>query len=112
MVQMTPLGKHLLIDIEGAAHLADAPRIETALRDSVVAIGATLLQFHIQRFGGGEGLSAVAVLAESHMTIHTWPEHGRAALDVFVCGGFDPALCLPILKAQLGGQMQSQVIER
>ena len=43
-------------------------------------------------------MSGVAVLAESHISIHTWPDIGYAALDVFMCGKADPDACIPILR--------------
>ena len=44
------------------------------------------------------GFTGVAILAESHMSIHTWPEHNYAALDIFMCGDADPLLAIPTLK--------------
>ena len=50
------------------------------------AAGATLLHIHLHHFTPNGGVSGVAVLAESHISIHSWPEYGYAALDVFMCG--------------------------
>ena len=61
------------------------------------AAGATLLHIHLHRFQP-DGVSGVAVLAESHISIHTWPEAGYAALDVFMCGKTEPSRCVPILR--------------
>jgi S-adenosylmethionine decarboxylase len=79
-------GRHLLADLHGCSGLADAPLIERALRDAATAAGATLLTLNLHHFGEGQGVTGVALLAESHITIHTWPEHGYAALDLFLCG--------------------------
>jgi S-adenosylmethionine decarboxylase len=65
----------------------------------VEACNATLLHIHLHHFGENEGVSGVAVLAESHISIHTWPERGFAAIDIFMCGACDPTRALPILKA-------------
>ena len=62
------------------------------------AAGATLLHIHLHTFTHGGGVSGVAVLAESHISVHTWPERGYAAFDVFMCGDADPRKALPILK--------------
>lgn len=92
-------GRHLLIDLWGAAGLDDEDRIEAALRDCVAACGATLLNIHVHHFGGGGGISGVAVLAESHISVHTWPERGYAAIDIFMCGTCNPHAAVPVLKA-------------
>jgi S-adenosylmethionine decarboxylase len=85
---MTPdgLGQHLLADLYGCSHLADSDVVERALRAGAEAGGATLLHLHVHRFGEGQGVTGVALLAESHISIHTWPEHGFAAVDLFLCG--------------------------
>lgn len=91
-------GSHLIIDLWEAEHLDDAGVIEMALRRSVHAAGATLLHIHLHEFALNGGVSGVAVLAESHISIHTWPERGYAALDVFMCGAARPHDVVPILK--------------
>ena len=57
----------------------------------------TLLHIHVHHFQPN-GVSGVAVLAESHISIHTWPDAGYAALDVFMCGSADPDACIPVLR--------------
>ncbi len=89
-------GTHLLIDCWQASNLDDIALIETALRQAVTVSGATLLHIHLHHFTPNSGVSGVAVLAESHITIHTWPERGYAALDVFMCGDTQPQLTVPV----------------
>jgi S-adenosylmethionine decarboxylase len=84
-------GTHLIIDLHDIEH------IEATLRRCVEASRATLLHIHLHHFQPS-GVSGVAVLAESHISIHTWPEAGYAALDVFMCGSADPDKCVPVLK--------------
>lgn len=91
-------GVHLIIDLHGARRLGEIEHIESVLRRCAEAAGATLLHVHLHRFQP-DGVSGVAVLAESHIAIHTWPEAGYAALDVFMCGKTDPDRCVPILRA-------------
>jgi len=79
-------GTHLLIDLYGAAHLADAARIEAALRAAADAARATVIAAHFSSFPGSAGVTGMLLLAESHISIHTWPELGYAAVDIFVCG--------------------------
>lgn len=91
-------GAHLIIDLYGAKKLDDIGHIEAALRQCVEASGATLLHIHLHHFEPNGGVSGVAVLAESHISIHSWPENGFAALDVFMCGKAKPEACVPVLR--------------
>lgn len=87
-----PLGRHLLADLyDCAERLDDAVLIDTALRAAVGAARATLIDVRLHHFGPGQGVTGVALLAESHISIHSWPEHGYAALDFFLCGGANDA---------------------
>ena len=95
---LTYAGGHVLADLWGAEHLDDEAFIERAMRDAIDACGATLLHIHLHRFGENEGVSGVAVLAESHISVHTWPERGFAAFDIFMCGNCDPEKAVPVLK--------------
>ena len=90
-------GVHLIIDLYEARQLDDMQHIEAALRRCVEASRATLLHLHLHRFQPN-GVSGVAVLAESHISIHTWPYSGYAAVDVFMCGDADPDQCVPVLR--------------
>ncbi|ADM09691.1 S-adenosylmethionine decarboxylase [Parvularcula bermudensis HTCC2503] len=90
-------GRHLTIDLYGASDLTDQSRMEQAFRDCVTACGATLLHLHVHTFLPSGGLSGVAVLAESHISVHTWPEAAYAAFDVFMCGDAEPERAVDIL---------------
>ncbi len=96
-------GVHLIIDLHGAKRLDDIDHIEATLRRCVEAARATLLHIHLHRFQPN-GVSGVAVLAESHISIHTWPDAGYAALDVFMCGIADPDACIPVLREAFAAQ--------
>lgn len=91
-------GMHLLIDLWGASRLAEAAHVEQALIQAAAACGATLLDVRLHSFGEKSGVTGVALLAESHISIHTWPETGFAALDVFMCGVCDPRHAVPVLR--------------
>ncbi len=91
-------GTHLLIDFWGAEGLTDLELMETKFRECVEACGATLLHIHLHHFTPNGGISGVAVLAESHISVHTWPERGYAAFDIFMCGDAQPEMAVPILK--------------
>ena len=91
-------GTHLIIDLWGAAHLDDLNHVRETLIEAVRVAGATLLHIHLHHFTPNGGISGVAVLAESHISIHTWPERGYAALDVFMCGDAEPMKAIPVLE--------------
>ena len=91
-------GIHLIVDLWGATRLDDEAHIEATLRDCVNAAGATLLHIHLHRFEPNGGISGVAVLAESHISVHTWPERGFAAFDIFMCGQCYPEKALPVFQ--------------
>ena len=92
-------GTHLLIDLWGATNLADPDLIDRALREGAEVAGATILHSHFHHFSPNGGVSGVVVLAESHISIHTWPERDFAAVDIFMCGACDPYKAIPLLKA-------------
>jgi S-adenosylmethionine decarboxylase len=90
---------HQLVDLWEAEALDDPRAIDAALRVGADAAGATILHGHFHHFSPNGGVSGVLVLAESHISIHTWPERGYAAVDIFMCGACDPYRALPALRA-------------
>lgn len=105
-------GTHVLVDFWDAAHLDDVAVVEGALRDAVEACKATLLHIHVHSFQENGGVSGVAVLAESHMSIHTWPEIGFAAFDVFMCGRCEPENAIPVLRRRFRPGRESVEVRR
>ncbi|MEO0974957.1 MAG: adenosylmethionine decarboxylase [Pseudomonadota bacterium] len=91
-------GTHLIADLWGASRLDDLDYMEQTLRDAVDAAGATLLHIHLHHFTPNAGISGVAVLAESHISVHTWPERDFAAFDVFMCGEAAPRKAIEVLE--------------
>jgi len=79
-------GRHLIADLHGCSGLDDINLIDRALRSAAAAAGATILEVRLHGFGPGHGVTGMALLAESHISIHSWPEHGYAAIDIFLCG--------------------------
>lgn len=90
-------GTHLIIEVVDGEGLDDQHRIEQAFRDCVEVCGATLLHIHTHKFSP-QGVSGVAVLAESHISVHTWPEIGYGAFDVFMCGEAQPWKAVEVLR--------------
>lgn len=95
---LTYAGLHVLVDFWGASKLDNVEFVSQTLRDAAVACNATVLHVHVHEFASSGGVSGVAVLAESHITVHTWPEIDYAAFDVFMCGDCDPLLAIPVLR--------------
>lgn len=108
---LTYAGAHLLIDFWGASRLNDPDLMEQALREAAEIGGATVLHVHVHEFGGGGGVSGVAVLAESHISVHTWPELDYAAFDVFMCGNCRPDLAAKVLEKHFRPE-RSEIIEQ
>lgn len=106
---IAPTGTHLLADLHGCRHLDDPAVIEAALRAAVAAAGATLIDLRLHHFGIALGVTGVALLAESHISIHSWPEHGYAAVDIFLCGEtHDIDAALAVLVAALAARQVDQ----
>lgn len=82
-----PLGRHCLLELYdcAGARLDDVEFARAAMVEAACRAGVTVLQVVAHRFEPN-GVTAVALLAESHLAIHTWPGHGFAAIDVFTCG--------------------------
>ncbi|HUJ36188.1 MAG TPA: adenosylmethionine decarboxylase [Hyphomicrobium sp.] len=91
-------GTHLIVDLFGARRLDDLEHIKRTLKRCVEVAGATLLHIHLHHFTPNGGVSGVAVLSESHISIHSWPEADYAALDVFMCGNAQPHKCIEVLR--------------
>ncbi len=91
-------GTHLLIDLWEATNLTDPALIDHTLCEAALAAGATILHSHFHHFSPNGGVSGVVVLAESHISIHTWPERGFAAIDIFMCGACDPHRSVEVLQ--------------
>jgi len=92
-------GTHLIVDLWRATNLDDVDVVEEALCKAAKMAGATLLNVDLHRFTPSGGITGVAVLAESHISIHTWPECAYAAIDVFMCGEARPHKAVEVLRS-------------
>ena len=99
---MTKLGIHLIVDAwqAPAALLNDPEQIRSALLAGIAAGEATLIDLCVHQFSP-HGVTATATLAESHIAIHTWPEYGYFAADLFFCGSGKPEKTLELLRTAL-----------
>ncbi len=79
------VGRHAICEFWGASHLNSVERAERALRDATAAANVTLIEVFVHQFAP-HGVSGIAVIAESHLALHTWPELGYMAADCFTCG--------------------------
>ena len=112
---MNALGRHLLMELEGCDKelLNDLSAIRSALLSAAEDSGATVLGESFHRFNP-HGISGVVIIAESHLLVHTWPEYGYAAADIFTCGdSVKPERAAELLVERLGATHHSVVeIER
>ncbi|MFH1459718.1 MAG: adenosylmethionine decarboxylase [Candidatus Omnitrophota bacterium] len=91
-------GSHLIIELWDADNLDSISKIKKIFKDAIKACGATLLRMDMHKFSPYGGVSGMAIIAESHLSIHSWPEYKYAAIDVFVCGNVDPYKAIPVLR--------------
>ena len=95
------LGILLAADMQECKDLdVDEHKMEEMLTDAVKACKATLLSIDIHSYSP-QGISGIAIIAESHLSIHVWPEYNYVAVDVFTCGGLDPYPALEVVKRDL-----------
>jgi S-adenosylmethionine decarboxylase len=109
---MRTLGRHLIVEYAECEHdvLNDVHAIERYMKEAVRKSGATLVRSVFHRYAP-QGVSGVVVIAESHMSVHTWPEYGYAAVDFFTCGNsVDPLKAHAYLEDMLGSR-KTQVTE-
>jgi S-adenosylmethionine decarboxylase proenzyme len=107
------LGRHLIIELFDAQNLNDADILETALKETVAAIDGTLLDCRVVQFPV-HGVTGVAIISESHVAVHTWPEYGYAAVDIFTCNmDVDMQPGLDVMKKHFKpGRMDVQQVTR
>ena len=85
---MQALGKHLLLELKDCNRelLSDVSFLRGSLLAAAEKAGATIIGDSFHPFPPYGGVSGVVIIAESHLSIHTWPEYGYAAVDIFTCG--------------------------
>ena len=115
-----PVGCHLIADMRTddvgeRKKFQDLSLMQTLLGQAAEAAGATCLKIEGHKFGDGQGVTAFAMLAESHISVHSWPEHGFLAIDIFMCGSSTSNIrqALGVFKTQFSNAtFEEKFIER
>ena len=101
---MNAIGTHILLELNGCSpeSLNDLPFVRKTLIEAALAVGATIVGESFHKFQP-QGVTGIVAIAESHLSIHTWPEYGYAAVDVFTCGeSFEPRKAAELLVQRFG----------
>jgi S-adenosylmethionine decarboxylase len=100
---MKTMGRHLLAEFYDcdAEVIDDLDAVRDKLCAAADAVGATIVAKTFHRYAP-QGVSGVVLIAESHMSVHTWPECGYVAVDIYTCGGLDPRPGFRALEKSLG----------
>ena len=109
-----PEGRHCLLEARGCCSriLDDREALTRLVHEAAARSGATLLSVAAHRFEP-QGVTCLAMLAESHLSVHTWPELGYAAIDAFTCGKADPEIACQYVAAGLQAQqVHCRVVQR
>jgi len=104
-------GKHLIIDLYDAQHLNDMTLMKSAIHEIIKQTNTTLLFENFHHFTPS-GITGIACLAESHISVHTWPEDNFAAFDIFMCGKAQPESAIAILKHYFSGTEKVTMLKR
>lgn len=101
--QTTPLGRHVHLELYDcpAERITPPAESERILLEAAAVMRATVVGSHFHAFSP-HGVSGVVIIAESHLTVHTWPEHHYAAVDVFSCGDLDLEAGIALLVEAFG----------
>ena len=99
---MEGLGTHLIAELFNCNefHINDVKKVEEVMMAAAELSSATIIKPFFHKFSP-YGISGVIIIAESHFTIHTWPEHGYAAVDMFTCGDLDCQVAIDHIKNEL-----------
>lgn len=105
-------GMHIIVDLYEAENLDDIELVEKVMRECVETCGANLLHIYLYHFTPNHGVTGVAALSESHISVHTWPERNFAAFDIFMCGNAEPELAVDILQERFNAKKVISTIKQ
>lgn len=102
-MKIKPGGQHIILECDNINEelLKNCEAIKKILEDAAQRSGARILHSYFHHFGGEYGVTGLVALAESHISIHTWPETGYAAIDIFMCGECDPLIASSYIISQI-----------
>jgi len=105
MMKFDTLGRHILVEYYNCDPevLRDPEVIENYMNEAAERCGATIVQSCFHHFNPW-GVSGAVIISESHLTIHTWPEYGYAAVDLFTCGEINPWAGFDYLEEKLASE--------
>lgn len=106
MTRKTYLGIHIIAELFGCENITSIRHVRSALKKAAHLCGATVLHSRFHKFIP-HGFTGYLLLAESHISIHTWPEHGYVALDIFTCGNMQPKKAAEYLKKEFAARRMS-----
>jgi S-adenosylmethionine decarboxylase len=93
-------GVHVLVDLWQVSGAGDPAFVRGTIEQAIASCGATLLELRLHQFDPA-GITAVAVLSESHLSFHSWPQEDFVAVDIFTCGDLDPRRAVSVLRERL-----------
>ncbi len=114
VLNLKALGKHIILELYDCPSdlLSDPIEVQRILETAALTMGATIVESRFHHFSP-LGVSGVIIIMESHLTIHTWPEYGYAAVDIFTCGILDIEAGVDLMSRELKAKkVEREMIER
>jgi S-adenosylmethionine decarboxylase len=107
---METMGRHVISELWGCdfEKLNDVDGIEKTFVDAALKSGAEVREVAFHKFAP-QGVSGVVIISESHLTIHSFPEHGYASIDVYTCGDLDPNIAAEYIADALGADTRETI---
>jgi S-adenosylmethionine decarboxylase len=107
---METMGRHVISELWGCdfEKLNDMQQIEQIFVDAALKSGAEIREVAFHKFAP-QGVSGVVIISESHLTIHSFPEHGYASIDVYTCGDLDPNIAADYIAEALNAQTRENI---
>ncbi len=109
-MNMETIGRHVISELWGCdlSKLNDMNQIEQIFVDAALRSGAEVREVAFHKFAP-QGVSGVVIISESHLTIHSFPEHGYASIDVYTCGDLDPNIAADFIAEALNAQVREHI---